>query len=81
VKVETRGVLAGAYLGKSGALRGQTARSHSVEIGEDGWEVRVLCGKVKVDNMVDAGAGGTGDPPTCATCLRRDPRFRVWVSK
>lgn len=78
--VETRGVLAGAY------LRGDDRRvflTHAVEVepvtsefGDYTSPVRVLCGRVKPDNICDASADPAGitKAPTCPTCARRDPR-------
>lgn len=73
MRVETREVLAGAY------LRGRMASmlTHAVEIGADGAEARVLCGRVRLDSIADAGSlgiGGRDEPPTCRVCASRDPR-------
>lgn len=71
--IETREVLAGAY------LRSDDRRaflSHAVEV-EGIRPVRVLCGRVKPDNICDASAApeSIDTLPTCPVCARRDPRF------
>lgn len=74
--IETRGILAGAYVRQDDA---RTCLTHAVEVTEhDGWPIRALCGKVKVENIVPDRDGFTNpaDVPTCKTCARRDPRAK-----
>lgn len=68
--IVTREVLAGAYVSKGLA----SALSHAVEFDASGNEVRVLCGRVKVENLADSYASDESAKPTCATCARRDRR-------
>lgn len=66
---ETRGVLAGAYRGRST----ERALLTHVAVVEDGVERRTLC-RQPVDNLVDR-HGMTDEErqaePTCTTCRRR----------
>lgn len=70
--METRGVLAGAYLRADDR---KACLTHAVVVA-DGREVSVLCSRVRVENICDA----TFSPesihlrPTCTVCARRDPR-------
>ena len=76
MRVETREVLAGAYVTRR--IR-RTMLSHSVEVDDHGVERRVLC-RVRLDSIADAGGldvGGRQTRPTCPVCLRRDPRFKT----
>ena len=82
---ETRDVLAGAYEG--GARKkhfGEKAwLSHTVEFDDDGKDVRVLCGRVKLENMADAGASTAEElasRPTCKHCEKKDPRWKKETS-
>lgn len=70
--IETREVLAGAYLRIDDRRR---FLSHAVEI-VDGIPARVFCGRVNPENICDASAAPDSihNVPTCATCARRDPR-------
>jgi hypothetical protein len=61
-KIEVRGVLAGAYVSLKNCL------THAVVVGADGRDVRVLCSRVKLDNMCDLVEEGA---PTCPTCAKR----------
>jgi hypothetical protein len=70
---ETRAVLAGAYLPGSRA----SYLTHAVEVDEHGNELRVLCPRVKLENLADKFASSTTKPPTCTTCAKRDPRNKV----
>jgi hypothetical protein len=66
--METRAVLAGAY------LRVRSWRSyltHAVEVNEAGVEVKVLCDRVQLDSLADRCASDPTAPPTCPACLRR----------
>ena len=80
---ETRAVLAACYPGGS-PKEGQTCHTHTVLVdrertrggtGPEGSEVRVLCSHVRLASICDSGATDVDEPPTCPTCLRRDPRF------
>ncbi len=79
--IETRAVLAGAYEG--GARRKHAAAqaflTHAVQVDETtGYDVRVLCGRVNVENICDRGGNGPGETearPTCERCATRDPRW------
>lgn len=65
-RVETQGVLAGAYADKS--LKALLTHSVDMKTGQ------VLCKRVKDDHM--AGPDEDSDkPPRCQECLKRDPRF------
>jgi hypothetical protein len=74
---ETRGVLAGAYRGRDDVGE---RRTHVVAIGNNGGGYigeRVLCRRVRPENICDAGAYTAEQlaaPATCAECARRDPR-------
>lgn len=70
-RIETRDVLAGAYRGRAAKI--DATLSHAVSI--EGDRERVLCGRVKVESIADAGAGDVDAAPDCPTCLARDPRF------
>lgn len=84
MKVQTRGVLAGAYEGgvrrRSFAWDAAKAKvkpnrmlSHAVELDDDGRPVRVLCGRVALDSMSDMGApndAGELDMTFPPTCER-----------
>ena len=72
---ETRAVLSGAYAGKSPKL--DHCLTHVVELDADGTETRVLCRRVRLENIADtysATAAELAEPATCPTCARRDPR-------
>jgi hypothetical protein len=66
---ETREILADTR-GYSRRVKDGRMRSHAVEI-VDGVEARVLCERVKVDNLADAGAGDVDAVPSCDVCARR----------
>lgn len=70
-KFETRGVLAGAYR----AADPKSFRTHVVEL-VNGHESRVLCKRVKLENLADPYAADPNAPATCAVCVKRDPRSR-----
>lgn len=78
-RYETRGVLVGAYL-RTDDRRAYLTHTVRIEVSpedERRTDCIPLCKKVKPDNICEN--GGTSDPkapPTCPTCLRRDPRFR-----
>ncbi len=66
--IETREVLAGAYLGPNKS-RGRML-SHAAVVTEDGCLVSVLCRRVSVDSLADAKAQDILLPPTCDYCGR-----------
>jgi hypothetical protein len=72
VRIETRGVLAGAYRGKD--IGERALLTHAVAVDAQGSEVRVLCGRVKLDHVVDCYADDINKPPTCPNCLERMPK-------
>lgn len=63
--IETREVLAGAYL----ARRPRMMHSHAVEV-IDGAIVRVLCRRVALDSLADRHASDPAAPPSCRACQR-----------
>lgn len=68
MRTELRAVLAGAY---RGAMR--RTLTHVVEVDDKGNAIRVFC-PVALENLADVHAiapDKRGEPPTCATCLRR----------
>lgn len=74
MKYETREVLAAAYPGMQHPLF--KMHTHTVEFEHYDADGRVLCSRVKLIHIADGGSGVDVDgPPTCPTCLRRDPRF------
>jgi hypothetical protein len=70
MKVRSGGVLAALY---KGGLLSRNARNKSFlhHAYKEGEEV-TLCGKIKVEHLAD---NDLDAPPTCKTCLKRDPRF------
>lgn len=71
--LETRELLADTR-GYSRHMAARTMLSHAVEIDDEGREVRVLCGRVKLENLADPCAGDANARPTCGVCARRDTR-------
>jgi hypothetical protein len=69
-RLETRGVLAGRYRGKD--ISERALLTHTVVVGADDRDVRVLCG-FRVEGMADSYSAPAelNDPPTCARCLAR----------
>ncbi len=65
--LSTRGILAAVY-------RASDPRSMLTHSYDEKQRV-VLCGRVQVDSLTDAGGGDDKAAPTCKTCLKRDPRF------
>lgn len=63
--IETRDVLAGAYL--HGRRSGSMLR-HAVEVDARGEVVRVLCGRVAIDHLADQFASDPKADPTCPRC-------------
>jgi len=78
IRIETRSVLAGVYVNQGlftpGA--GGEPRTHAVEVDEERWPVRVLCGpSPKVENLADEGACDPFAPPTCSRCVAKLARL------
>lgn len=65
IHLETRAVLAGAY------LTVKTVLTHAVEVTTSGDDVRVLCGRVRLESLADPNAGDVTAAPTCALCAKR----------
>jgi hypothetical protein len=65
--IETRAVLAGAYLNRDP----QRMLRHVVRVDADGVAYAVLCDRVDLDSLADRFAGDPDAAPTCPTCLRR----------
>lgn len=70
--LETREVLAACYLGPN---KGGSMLSHSVEVGERGSIIQVLCDRVSPQSIADAGAADITGEPTCKTCLSRRKKW------
>lgn len=68
MRVETREVLADAYLG---GVRVGNMLSHAVVVDDAGHETEVLCDRVKLDNLADCYASDPAAEPTCQICRRR----------
>jgi len=68
-EIETRELLADTR-GYGRHLRDKSMRSHAVEV-VDGEPVRVICGRVKLDNLADKFAGDYTARPTCERCATR----------
>jgi len=73
-RLETRGVLAGAYRGRG---EERTTHTHAVVVDDEGRDVRVLCPQ-PLDHIVDSCSDpqGSHDAPTCPRCLPRWQRLR-----
>jgi len=72
--VKTRAVAGAA---KHVAKKNATHLTHAAEIEDDsGALIRVLCERVKRDNMLDDPFAVEDEdaPPTCPVCLKKDPR-------
>ena len=74
--IETREVLADAYLGPNKRRRnsnGEESRmlSHACEIDARGEVLRVLCGRVSRLSMADRFASDASAVPTCEHCQSR----------
>jgi len=65
-RIEVRGVLAGAYASQ----KLDSLLTHAVEVDEAGNDVRVLCSRVKLENICDL---NEGERPTCPVCAKRAP--------
>lgn len=70
-KYETRAALAASRRSRSAEL------THTAEIGDEGWPVRVLCNRIELDNLADEYACNVNARPTCKVCASRDPRFKL----
>lgn len=67
--IETREVLAGAYL--TGGLAERPMLTHAVVIDQDGRLVRTICRRVQLDSIADGNSGvDRGSEPTCLVCRR-----------
>ena len=66
--IETREVLAAAYLGPN---KGRTMLSHAVQLDNIDRPLRVLCGRVSLSSLADHCAQDTTQPPTCRRCLSK----------
>jgi hypothetical protein len=73
MKYETRAVLAEAYKGMRHPFI--EMHTHTIEFEHYDADGRVLCSRVKLSSLADPAADDETAPPTCPTCLRRDPRF------
>ena len=51
-------------------------KTHSVEVNGTGL-VAVLCGKVKLESVLDDWSLASDDPPTCAACARKLARLKA----
>lgn|GEM_PF-1951987 len=82
ITYETRAVLAAAFRGTRGVPSGwrpppaSSLLTHTVELDGNGNYRRVLCMRVKLENIADPCSGDIYQRPTCPTCARRDPRFQ-----
>ncbi len=77
MKIETREVLAEAYIGKQRKLKQYL--THAVELDELNNILRVLGGScVKLENLADVNTLNSLERniiPTCKRCANKDPRF------
>jgi hypothetical protein len=71
-RLETREVLADAYLGPN---KGRTMLSHSCEIGASGVLIRVLCDRVSPLSIAARHAQDTTLEPTCKTCRSKKKKW------
>lgn len=71
LRVESREVLAGAYVSR--VSRGEML-VHAVVVSAAGIETRVLCNRVALYNLADPCASDPQAPVTCPACRRLDPR-------
>jgi hypothetical protein len=86
-RYETREVLAAAYIQR----KPTRMLTHTVKIGEVAPDGEAICNfmadgtfKMRVSWIAGASAmevGGIDLPPTCRTCLARDPRFTAEQKK
>lgn len=66
MKIETREVLAGAYVGHAKRML-----SHAVVVDDAGRDIQVLCARVELDNLADCYASDPAAEPTCQICRRK----------
>jgi hypothetical protein len=71
MRYETRAVLASRYLNTQTAKLTHSVSLDAVDFGRE----TAVCGRVRVDSLADRHASDVNAAPTCAQCLRRDPRF------
>jgi hypothetical protein len=64
-RYDVRGVLAGAYHGRSVSER--ALLTHVAVLDASGYPVRTLCNRVPADNLADV----MGGAPSCAECAGR----------
>jgi hypothetical protein len=67
-KIKTFHLSGGVY--KGGAKLSE-ALSHACEVDAKGFPTRVLCGKVKLENVCEDPLSSTDETPTCGTCAKR----------
>lgn len=63
MKLKTFPLAAGAY------VRLDTTLTHACEIDDDGYPIRVICGRVQIESILDDLTAATDAPPTCKRCL------------
>jgi hypothetical protein len=69
LKTKTFFLSGGAYVNQK---KLDEAKTHACEVNEEGFAVRVLCGKVKLENVCnDLNALPADQTPTCEACARR----------
>jgi hypothetical protein len=61
--------LAGAAYVK--ARKSNRSLTHAVELGDDGAPLRVLCGKVKLESILDDATQYDTHPLDCNACIRK----------
>lgn len=80
---ETRAVLAAAYpwsnppASLSGHTPSRNMLTHVIETDDTGAEIKVLCGRVRLDSIADSGAEDVNSTPSCAICARRLARIKA----
>jgi hypothetical protein len=65
--IQTRAVMAAAYKNK----KLDSCLTHSVVLDEEGNDLKVLCGKVKIDNLADMYSEDHTAAPTCKICAAK----------
>lgn len=72
----TLSLLAGVYVGGRANL--ENMLTHSIQYFTDNiWDwvgETTLCGKIPLEHIADDDSK-IDEPPTCTSCLRKDPRF------
>jgi hypothetical protein len=66
--IRTAPILAAAYKGRD--VSGRPLLTHSILVDAAGDVERVLCGRVLIDSICDAGSW-TDETPTCKTCAAK----------